>query len=232
MNFDHDMQAAFLAAVTDEYRSEYLDWPRNPVSGQYYLFNGMFGPVDAELYHSIIRFIRPAQIIEVGAGWSSILAQRALDMNGSGLLTAIDPVMSEGVKKLNGVVTIEERAQDVDHDVYLSLEPGDILFIDSSHIGGPGSDVEFLIDEVLADLPSGVLVHVHDIYLPGSYPREFMRRGYDEQEHIAAFLNSDTDWNILFGAQWWATNHPDELSDVFPSFDGTRGAGSLWITRE
>ena len=68
------------------------------------------------------------------------------------------------------------------------LAEGDILFIDSSHILMPGTDVDLLFNRVLPALKRGVLVHVHDIFLPDDYPPEWEWRGYNEQLGVAALL--------------------------------------------
>lgn len=240
MRFQYMSQSAFLALMTEDHRDEYVTWPRereHARKGQFYLHNEMIGPVDAELLHSVVRHTQPARIVEVGSGWSTLIMRDAITMNdekrpGFSSLITVDPGMSQGVKDLSGVIHLEKRAQDVEHDVYLSLEPGDFLFWDGSHVGGPGSDVEFLIDYVLQVIQPGVLVHVHDIFLPDAYPPSFEARGYDEQDYLAVFLNGHPDWDILFGAHWFGQHHGNELKEAFPSWDGARGAGSFYIMRE
>lgn len=238
MKFLYTSQSEFLAVMTQGRSHEYTTWPlRDQGDGQFYLFNQMFGPVDAELLYCIIRHTKPSRVIEVGSGWSTVLINKALHANHlansqGGELTTIDPSVDVGVKKLPDIIWIEQRAEDVVDDLYLSLEPGDVLFWDGSHRGGPGSDVEHLIDRVLEMLSPGVLVHVHDIFLPDGYPMSFIERGYDEQDYLAVFLNSHLEWKILFGAHWFSKNHADELKKAFPSWDGSRGAGSFWMMKE
>ena len=42
--------------------------------------------------------------------------------------------------------------------------------------------------EVLPKLPKGVIVHIHDIYLPYDYPQFMCDRFYSEQYVLAAFI--------------------------------------------
>ena len=65
---------------------------------------------------------------------------------------------------------------------------GDVLFIDSSHILMPGSDVDLLLNRVLPRLPAGVLIHIHDIFLPFDYPPVWGWRAYNEQQGVLPLL--------------------------------------------
>jgi hypothetical protein len=90
--------------------------------------------------------------------------------------------------------------QDIALERFSSLEKNDILFIDSSHVVKSGSDAEYLIFRVLPALPSGVIVHFHDIYLPYSYQRsnlEEHKRFWNENYVLGAYLANNSDWEIL-----------------------------------
>ena len=50
------------------------------------------------------------------------------------------------------------------------------------------SDVAVFFLEILPSLPPGVLVHIHDIFLPLDYPPEWNDRFYSEQYMLAAML--------------------------------------------
>ena len=52
----------------------------------------------------------------------------------------------------------------------------------------PGTDVDFLLNRILPALPAGVLVHVHDVFLPDDYPADWEWRGYNEQLGVAALI--------------------------------------------
>src|SRR5687768_11131401 len=48
---------------------------------EYYYTNGSFGSGDSELYYSIIRSRKPARILEVGSGFSTRMALKAIKKN-------------------------------------------------------------------------------------------------------------------------------------------------------
>jgi hypothetical protein len=115
---------------------------------------------------------------------------------------------------------------------FARLAAGDILFIDSSHILMPGTDVDFLLNEVLPTLPAGVLLHLHDIFLPDDYPASWGWRGYNEQAAIAALL--DGRWEPLFASRYVVTRLSSLIRDgVIPQLPLLPGAfeTSLWLTR-
>jgi hypothetical protein len=56
-------------------------------------------------------------------------------------------------------------------------EANDVLFIDSSHVGKAGSDVNCLLFDILPSLRSGVHVHVHDVLHPFEYPLDWFEAG-------------------------------------------------------
>ncbi|HEX6114775.1 MAG TPA: class I SAM-dependent methyltransferase, partial [Geminicoccaceae bacterium] len=93
---------------------------------------------------------------------------------------------------------------------FLGLRPGDILFVDSSHILMPGTDVDWLLNRILPGLTAGVLVHFHDVFLPDPYPAAWSWRGYNEQQAIAALLQGRT-YDCLFASHYVATRLADRL---------------------
>jgi hypothetical protein len=109
------------------------------------------------------------------------------------------------------------------------LGAGDILFIDSSHQLRPGSDVEFLLGEVLPRLPAGVRVHFHDIFLPDDYPGHWAWRRYNEQAAVASLVE-DGLLRVDFSSRE-ASRQP--LSGVLARLPLVPGAleSSLWLTR-
>jgi hypothetical protein len=115
------------------------------------------------------------------------------------------------------------------------LEATDILFIDSSHVVATGGDVcvEFL--EIIPRLRPGVVVHVHDIFLPGEYPRAFLldqHYFWTEQYLLHAFLSFNTTYSVLWAAAYMSLKHPAELKKAFASYEpGRVRPGSFWIQR-
>jgi trans-aconitate methyltransferase len=147
-----------------------------------------FPRLDAAAAYAIVRATRPAQIVEVGCGHSTrFLARAVADGRLDTEITAIDPSPRASLAGLK-VNWLRQTVQSVPLPVFQALQADDILFIDSSHQLKPGSDVEFLIEQVLPALASGVRVHFHDIFLPDDYPVHWAWRRYNEQGAVAALL--------------------------------------------
>jgi hypothetical protein len=141
----------------------------------------------------MFRHFQPRLIIEVGSGFSSLVAAEAIAKNKDSALICIEPFppdfLRAGFPGLRSL--IEKKVQDMDVEFFSQLQSGDILFIDSSHTVKIGGDVNFLFLEVLPRLKPGVIVHVHDIFLPFDYRRDWVIdefRFWSEQYLLQAFL--------------------------------------------
>ena len=102
----------------------------------------------------------------------------------------------------SAITLIEDTVQHVPIETFKALRPGDLLFIDSSHVMKCGSDVQFLFFEVLPQLPVGVFVHFHDVFDSFEYPPEWLLKGWywNEDYVLRAFLSFNSAWRIqLFG---------------------------------
>lgn len=203
--------------------------------------NPAFREVDAEVYYSVLRGLRPKRVVEIGSGYSSLLAAFALRQNsltegpeGAGHLEVVDPYPFHLLSTVENVTVYEKPVQEMSLDSFTSLGPGDILFIDSSHVLRSGSDVTFELLEILPRLQGGVYVHFHDVFLPGGYPAEWLERKswfWNEQQALQAFLSFNDAFEILWAGSWLAHHHPDVLSAAIPSFGPGVRPGSLWIRR-
>ena len=150
-----------------------------------------FPRLDAAAAYTLVRAGRPRHIVEVGSGHSTRFLARAMRDGGiEGRITAIDPHPRTSLLGIRDLELLRAPVQDIGLQVFDSLNPGDMLFIDSSHVLMPGSDVDLLINRALPALPSGVLVHFHDIFLPDDYPPQWAWRGYNEQLAVAALVMS------------------------------------------
>lgn len=147
-----------------------------------------FPRLDAAAAYALVRARRPARIVEIGSGHSTRFLARAIADEGlATALTAIDPRPRADIAALP-VTRLTVTVQEAGLAPFAGLAEGDILFIDSSHIAVPGSDVDFLVGRVLPALPKGVLIHLHDICLPDDYFPHWRWRGYNEQGMAAALL--------------------------------------------
>jgi len=171
-----------------------------------------FPTLDACAAYALVRDLAPARIIEVGSGHSTRFLARALaDSGGPGEITAIDPVPRADVAALPRVRLTRDTVHRVDIKEFAALMPGDVLFIDSSHILMPGSDVDLLFNRVLPALPSGVVVHIHDVMLPDDYPTAWGWRNYNEQLAVVPLLTSAA-WMPLFAGHFTRTRLADRVS--------------------
>src|SRR5207248_11512645 len=128
---------------------------------------------------------------------------------------------------------IEKKVQDLDVEFFSQLDPGDVLFIDSSHTVKMGGDVNYLFLEVLPRLRPGVLVHVHDIFLPFEYRRDWVLdecRFWTEQYLLQAFLAFNSEFEVLMANSYLKHYHEEDLKAEFPTLRRWEG-GSFWMRR-
>ncbi len=216
-----------------------LDDPGHP--GAFFLRNTGFESVDAELLYGMIRSARPAQVVELGSGYTTLLINMAARRNAQegspAQHVAYDPYPREQV--LGASVPEPTRleaisATEVPMEVFTRLEADDVLFVDTTHTVKLGSDVNFVVLDVLPRLNAGVLVHFHDIFLPWEYPRgwfEDMQYFWAEQYLLQAFLAYNEAFEVLVPAHAIARVHPDRLARIVPSFVPGVMPGSLWLRR-
>jgi hypothetical protein len=97
----------------------------------------------------------------------------------------------------------------------------------------PGTDVDFLFNRVLPSLPAGVLVHIHDVFLPDDYPSDWDWRGYNEQLGVAALLQG-RGYHLLWASHYAATRMADavtaSVAGKLPLMTGARET-SLWVVK-
>jgi hypothetical protein len=205
----------------------------------YFYQNDQFPVLDAEVLFCLLRHFKPQRMIEVGAGFSSLItAQVNRDFLHNKLhFSCIEPYprqfLIDGVDGISELVV--HKVWDVPLSYFNTLEDGDILFIDSSHVSKVGSDVNYLFFEVLPRLNKGVLVHIHDIFLPDEYPKTWVigeGRHWNEQYLTRAFLEFNASFEVLWGAHFMAKYHGKEVQRVFTRFPRLGGGGSLWLRRK
>lgn len=158
-----------------------------------------FPSLDAAVAYTLVRERKPQRIVEVGSGYSTRVLSRAL--GGVGEIVAIDPAPRADIIDLPGVRVVPSTLQAAPLELFDGLRAGDALFIDSSHILMPGSDVDILLNRVLPMLPAGVLIHIHDIFLPFDYPPIWGWRAYNEQQGVVPLLASEA-YRPMFSSAW------------------------------
>jgi hypothetical protein len=152
-------------------------------------YNNNFLPgLDIIGIYTIISKFKPETYVEVGSGNSTKVAYKAIKDNGlKTKIISIDPLPRAEIDQLADKI-IREPFENTSFDFIFSLKENDILFIDNSHRILPNSDSMVFYMEVLPKVPKGVLVHIHDIYLPYDYPQFMCDRFYSEQYGLAFFL--------------------------------------------
>jgi hypothetical protein len=184
-----------------------------PLNGAYgavapFWFNSWYPPLDAMALTGMLRRHDPRLFVEIGSGTSTKYARRAIAAHGLRTrLVSIDPQPRAEVDRLCDQV-IRKPLEQVDPKVFDVLGAGDILFLDSSHRAFQNSDVTVFFLEILPRLKPGVLVHIHDIYLPDDYISGHVARQWNEQYLLAvALLFGAQAFEILFPA-WYVGQDP------------------------
>jgi predicted O-methyltransferase YrrM len=235
LKIDANKSLRFLRETCLPYRSTYTAFPRSKNGDGFYVENGWYGPVDAELLYCFVRTQKPQRIFEVGSGFSTSLMRKAIaDQGLKTVITSIDP---EPRRSVIGQAT-EHIQSPVEHvavsQIVESLEAGDLLFIDSSHFVLPGGDVPFLFLEVLPRLSPGVWVHVHDIFFPFEYPLQCVEEDsrLAEQQLVQAFLCYNETFEIMWPARYIWEYHRSDVLQVIPANAAMfPPPSSLWLRR-
>lgn len=205
------------------------------VDPNYYFENLAFDGVDGLIYYCMIRLLKPGKILEVGSGWSTKIAAKAALLNKNTELICVEPfpqpILSNGFPGLTKV--IKKKVQKISLNIFLQLKAGDILFIDSSHTVKTGGDVNYLFLEVIPRLKKGVYVHIHDIFLPKEYPREWLikeNRFWNEQYLLWAFLLFNDTFEVVYSNSYMGENYASEVKKAFTNSPFYTG-GSIWIKK-
>ncbi|MGH7802764.1 MAG: class I SAM-dependent methyltransferase [Candidatus Binatia bacterium] len=196
--------------------------------------------LDAAALYSILRWKAPRRYLEIGSGVSTTFVRRAIrDGKLATRITSIDPSPRREIDALCDEV-VRRPLEEVPLETFDSLEPGDVLFVDSSHHAFMNSDVTVVFLEVLPRLRPGLLVQIHDVFLPYDYPAAAWPtlRFYSEQYLLAAMLLANPEAVDIVLPCAFVSEDP-ELSRVLDPLWGAlppdgihRTGGSFWfVTR-
>lgn len=237
IDFDLAGQQALLRRLAEAYGAEVV-----AAAGTFDFRNEYFAGLDAALYYALIRDLKPRRVIEIGSGFSTRIADLALQRNRigghAGDLVCIEPLPQARLLDAKPTMTlIEQPVEQVPLEVFDALEANDILFIDSSHAVKFGGDVcrEFL--EILPRLQPGVCVHVHDIFFPGDYPARWLvdkRLAFTEQYLLEAFLAFNRQFAVRAANHWLSQDHAALVAGLCPPAFlpvSGHGTGSFWMQR-
>lgn len=201
--------------------------------------HGPFRSGDSEYWYSLIRYKKPARVFEIGCGHSTLIAMQAIRKNQEETTgyrckhLCIEPYEMPWLEK-TGATVVRQRVEDVGKAIFSELTHGDILFIDSSHVIRPQGDVLFAYLVLLPLLNKGVIVHIHDIFSPRDYLKDFVInevRFWNEQYLLEAFLTSNRDWKIIGALNYLHHNYFETLREKCPFLTRDREPGSFYIEK-
>lgn len=239
---DIDLNSDEMAEILKKFETFYDEMPfpeeKSP-DFRYYFAQTMFVCPDAVFLFCFLRHVRPKRIIEAGSGFSSAIildtVDRYFDPKPDITLIEPDPARLKQLLKPGDEEKcnlIPSRVQTLSPEIFDSLLPGDLLFIDSSHVVSAGSDVQFLFSKVLPRLKPGVFVHIHDVVYPFTYPVEWLKSGryWNEAYFLRAFLAYNSSWEIYWFNSYAAKQFRTSLAKNMPLALKGEG-GSIYIRR-
>jgi predicted O-methyltransferase YrrM len=248
MDWDLDEQLMWLGDITEPFLDEVngLDRYRDLEAGD---FGPGYGPIESQLLHCVIRELAPKRVVEIGSGLSTMVTMHASRLNAAEGrevtgITCVEPYPRDALRREGDIDIVASRAQDVPMEVFTGLEPGDVLFIDSTHAVKTGSELGWLYLEVIPRLSPGVIIHVHDIFLPYTYASDVLFNLFDWQETtlLAALLTGNEGLGVLACLSALHHDRTKELQVLFPDYEpcdlphglstpATRGhfPSSLWL---
>lgn len=236
--FDRERMNAFLESLMEVSRE--FDPPKDgdPDHAHEYFWNSQtFGFSDAMSYYCVVRTTKPRRIVEVGAGHSTLVALRAIERNGGGSVTCVEPFPRPFLRKLyhDGVIDLVEKPAQALEPAWFNerLGDGDILFIDSTHTVKTGSDCLHLYLRVLPALRHRLMLHAHDIFLPQGYPRRWLEElnlHWTEQYLLMALLLGNDEYQVQFGSNYHKLCTEAALEKLMHG-RALAGGGSFWFTK-
>jgi predicted O-methyltransferase YrrM len=208
---------------------------------EFFYKNNAFEFGDAEYLYNIVRHFKPKRLIEIGCGYSTLMARRAILRNKEEDVTyscehvCIEPFEQPWLEELD-VRVIRSKVEDIQARYFKTLISNDIVFIDSSHVIRPQGDVLYEYLQLIGTLAPGVIVHVHDVFTPRDYLEQWVireRRLWNEQYILEAFLCYNTAFEIIGALNWLSHEHRDKLENACPMLLRNPEAtpGSFWFRR-
>lgn len=239
IDLNSDVQRQLLQDYSLYYRE--LPFTATPQAGfRYYYENDAFSYSDGIFLYCFLRKFKPNRIIEVGSGFSSALILDTIDrfFSTQPEMMFIEPFPQLFLSLLKQedfgkVRHINQRLQDIPLGLLTSLESGDLLLIDSTHVMKPGSDVQRIFYEILPRLQPGVFVHFHDIFYPFEYPAEWLTEGryWNEDYVLREFLSNNSEWEILFFNNYVHHAFSEYIHEEMPLCSRNPG-GSIYLRRK
>jgi Methyltransferase domain len=240
VSFDIDAGLAFVQRELAPYITEYRPPPAATGNARdFYVDNGLYEMLDARTLYAMVRRFDPERILELGSGMSSLVIADARERNEpshDSRHLIFDPFPRgdlapalRSIAELHAISATEVPASEIEQ-----LGDGDFLFVDTTHTVKIAGDVNRVILDILPTLAPGVIVHIHDIYLPWEYPQEFLterRFFWAEQYLLQAFLAFNDKFEVLFGNHALLRRHPTAIKQLMASPHQLGNASGLWLHR-
>ncbi len=231
--FDHARITGFVERI-----SRYVDEFDPPLEGDhddpngFFWKNPAFSGSDAMAYYCVLRELRPKRVLEIGSGYSTLIADMALRANGVGELILVEPYPKPFLRKLATVSKLIERpVQDIPEAELVELvNDSQVWFIDSTHTVKTGSDCLYIYLKIMPQVSSDVLCHSHDIYLPYAMPAKLALEKnvfWTEQYLLQAYLLDNPKAQVVFSSIYLHRNmHGHRASFMRDRY--ASGGGSIW----
>lgn len=236
-----DMNIEFQIQLMKDLSRYYKEIPfksKNIEQLRYYFENEYYSYTDGIILYSMMRYFKPKNILEIGSGFSSALMMDTNDLcfDGSIQLEFIEPYPKRlyslfKPKDREKTIVTKDLVQNVAVLEFKKLQAGDILFIDSSHVSKTGSDLNYILFEILPNLNQGVLIHFHDIFFPFEYPKKWVYQGrnWNENYILRAYLMDSDKYKIIHFSDFLHQKHPNAFKEMPLGYKNT--GGSLWLEK-
>ena len=190
----------------------------------------LFGYIEAQVLYAAIRYFKPKRVIELGSGVPTYCSYQALlknrkDTGTDCQLTCIEsnpiPLVRDLASSEENIELITQPVQLVSLKHFEQLRANDIVSIDSSHMVKAGSEVNYIMLELLPRLSAGVVVQIHDIYLPYDYERNVLQSFIhtNETSIVAAFLTCNVRFKILFSLSMLHYQRCSAMQAILPEYN-------------
>lgn len=231
-------QLALLEKLAVHYKKLPYEHKKKKKEFSYKLDHHAYAHTDAIVLFCMLLEYEPKKIVEIGSGYSSALMA---DVKKHFLpkldITCVEPYpqllhdLTTDAPK-NSYKLVDKALWETPESVFTSLEAGDVLFIDSTHVSKAGSDVNQIFFDILPKLKAGVIIHIHDIFYPFEYPYEWIKetRAWTEDYIVRAFLYNNDAYEILLFNNFLNIHHAKEL-DTFMPLTAKNSGGSLWLRK-
>ncbi|HPH78600.1 MAG TPA: class I SAM-dependent methyltransferase [bacterium] len=199
---------------------------------KFYWKNDQFSYCDAMAYYCLIRKLKPKNIVEIGSGFSTLVAIEAVKKNEFGKIHCFEPFPRRFLADNTSINLYPKIAQHISSEELNSIiTEGDILFIDSTHTVKTGSDCNHIYLRLLPSIKQNFHIHVHDIFLPFGLPQNWLTDSqiyWTEQYLLYAFL-LDNPKTKVFYSSYYGYNFVKEKLEKIMNKKYPIGGGSLWF---